>query len=256
MFGRFGRRLGQSSFTRTTALRSCPYFLLPATAVLAEDFNKSEEPDADSPIDASTVTDVADGHASSNPWLDRLISNPKIREFVDEKSNIPRYLDTLRQKLSGTALSSKSDESIHSDADAPIEDSSSVNTDKSEESDVSDTSASDQGDEQALEEKLPRIFDDRPVRVAVIGAGIGGSSCAYFLKESLTDSLLNARDQPFSIDVFEAADDVGGRVFSDTLPNGLAIERGAGIMIDENKYMFDFTNKVRILCFFFVFEKV
>ena len=67
--------------------------------------------------------------------------------------------------------------------------------------------------------------------VAIIGAGIGGSSCSHFIHELFGSQA--------TIDVFEASDRIGGRL--DTVEfAGKRFESGGSIIHPDNKYMGDF----------------
>jgi len=67
--------------------------------------------------------------------------------------------------------------------------------------------------------------------IAVIGAGIGGSSSSHFLRELFGSEA--------TIDVFEASDRIGGRL--DTIEiAGKRFESGGSIIHPDNKYMGDF----------------
>ncbi|NYJ03133.1 monoamine oxidase [Nocardioides thalensis] len=62
------------------------------------------------------------------------------------------------------------------------------------------------------------------MRVAVVGAGLSGLSCAWMLSQTGHDVV-----------VLEARDRVGGRTWSTTLPNGVVVERG-GEWIDADQH--------------------
>lgn len=72
--------------------------------------------------------------------------------------------------------------------------------------------------------------------VGIIGAGIGGTSCAHFLRKDLRKK----KDVSVDITIFEREDRVGGRNFSDrNLEDGKgfsSIEWGGSHIIEENKY--------------------
>ena len=107
-------------------------------------------------------------------------------------------------------------------------------------------------DNKEIIEKKARLLENRAVRIAVIGAGIGGASACHFMNESLTQLLINERDQPFTIDLYERNHYIGGRVQTgnidfDEKQSPFVIEHGAWIMINENKYMYDFTDMVCFL---------
>ena len=67
--------------------------------------------------------------------------------------------------------------------------------------------------------------------IAIIGAGIGGSSCSHFIRELFGSQA--------TIDVFEATDRIGGRL--DTVEvAGKRFESGGSIIHPDNKHMADF----------------
>ena len=71
----------------------------------------------------------------------------------------------------------------------------------------------------------------KPVNIAVVGAGIGGSSSSHFLREFFGPEA--------TIDVFEASDRIGGRL--DTIEiAGKSFESGGSIIHPDNKHMGDF----------------
>jgi len=70
-------------------------------------------------------------------------------------------------------------------------------------------------------------------RVAIIGAGVGGSSVAYFLHELLPNS---------QIEIFEKTEFVGGRA-NVTMVMGNGYETGASIIHGKNKYAVDLSQK-------------
>ena len=67
--------------------------------------------------------------------------------------------------------------------------------------------------------------------IAVIGAGIGGSSCSHFIRELFGSQA--------TIDVFEASDRIGGRLATVKIA-GKTFESGGSIIHRDNKYMVDF----------------
>ena len=77
----------------------------------------------------------------------------------------------------------------------------------------------------------PQQNSQNGLKVAVIGTGIGGSSAAYFIHKSLGEDT--------TIDVFEKADKVGGRMAVVEM-DGEAFEAGASIVHDSNKYIKEF----------------
>lgn len=90
------------------------------------------------------------------------------------------------------------------------------------------------------------IADDQnknstPLRIAIIGSGVGGASTAYFLRESLNQK---CPKRPVTMDVFEKNDYAGGRVYGVNLEaysGGMLMKDvGATIIIKENQYMMHF----------------
>ncbi|EDO41014.1 predicted protein, partial [Nematostella vectensis] len=74
-----------------------------------------------------------------------------------------------------------------------------------------------------------------PVRVAIIGAGIGGSASAFFTRELLGSSA--------EIDVYEASNRVGGRL--DTVEvAGQRFEAGGSIIHSANQHMQSFVSEL------------
>lgn len=74
------------------------------------------------------------------------------------------------------------------------------------------------------------------VSVGIIGAGIGGSATALFLREALAGQGVDA-----AVHVYEKTAASCGRVTSVTLPRtGLAPEAGGAILHRANKYMSQF----------------
>lgn len=70
--------------------------------------------------------------------------------------------------------------------------------------------------------------------IAIIGGGIGGTSCAYFLKEIFKDSA--------KIDIYEG-NKVGGRLDTVVMNDGNEYETGGSVIHQRNKYMSDFAKK-------------
>lgn len=68
---------------------------------------------------------------------------------------------------------------------------------------------------------------------AIIGAGVGGSSVAYFLNELLPNA---------QIEIFEKSGLIGGRV-NVTMVLGNGYETGGSIIHGRNKYAVDFSEK-------------
>ncbi|GFO29477.1 prenylcysteine oxidase [Plakobranchus ocellatus] len=75
--------------------------------------------------------------------------------------------------------------------------------------------------------------EDITPRIGIIGAGIGGTSSAYFLRQLFGPKV--------KIDVFES-EKVGGRAAVLRI-NGQDYEAGASIISKKNKYMIDFAQK-------------
>ena len=69
-------------------------------------------------------------------------------------------------------------------------------------------------------------------KVAIIGAGIGGTSAAYFIGQGLGPNV--------TIDVFEKGNRVGGRMAVVEI-GGNSFEAGASVIHESNKYMQEFT---------------
>lgn len=73
-------------------------------------------------------------------------------------------------------------------------------------------------------------------KVAIVGSGIGGSSCAHFLRELMQDKI--------DIDVYEA-DQIGGRLATRDY-KGSAYEVGGCVIHSRNKYMSGFRDKFEL----------
>lgn len=69
--------------------------------------------------------------------------------------------------------------------------------------------------------------------IAIIGGGIGGTSCAYFLREILKDLV--------KIDIYEG-NKVGGRLATAIMNDGNEYETGGSVIHSRNKYMSDFVS--------------
>lgn len=69
--------------------------------------------------------------------------------------------------------------------------------------------------------------------LAIVGAGIGGTSCAYFLHELFGDNV--------EIDIYEKST-VGGRLAT-VRYNSEEYETGGAIIHERNKYMGSFVDK-------------
>lgn len=71
--------------------------------------------------------------------------------------------------------------------------------------------------------------------VAIVGGGIGGTSCAYFLRETFKDFA--------EIDIYEG-DTVGGRLATMTMIDGNEYETGGAVLHMRNRYMSDFVDNL------------
>uniref|UniRef100_A0A2S2QCA5 Prenylcysteine oxidase n=1 Tax=Sipha flava TaxID=143950 RepID=A0A2S2QCA5_9HEMI len=69
--------------------------------------------------------------------------------------------------------------------------------------------------------------------IAIIGSGIGGTSCAYFLKEIFNDFV--------EVDIYEG-NKIGGRLATVTMNDGYEYETGGAVLHIRNKYMSDFVS--------------
>ena len=90
---------------------------------------------------------------------------------------------------------------------------------------------------------IPALFLDRQrctvsaaeknakANIAIIGAGIGGSSAAHFIRQLFGPEA--------TIDVYEASDRIGGRLSTVEIA-GKRFESGGSIIHKSNKYMADF----------------
>ena len=74
------------------------------------------------------------------------------------------------------------------------------------------------------------IISHQPHRVAIIGAGIGGSSVSHYLSEEFPDSEIN---------LFEKEIEAGGRTNHYKLADGVIIEMGASFFIEANKHIIE-----------------
>jgi NADPH-dependent glutamate synthase beta subunit-like oxidoreductase len=99
------------------------------------------------------------------------------------------------------------------------------------------------GEEEKVNRSSPLLSSSssyqRPKKVAIIGAGPGGTSTAYFLSKANEKlASLGKGDEGFEITVFERDERIGGRTavvhpyYNEDLP---AIELGASIFADVNK---------------------
>lgn len=80
---------------------------------------------------------------------------------------------------------------------------------------------------------LGEISSQNPLRVAVIGSGISGSSFSYFLKNTLQSEV--------SLTVFEKEDEVGGRTKT-MVVDGIMFHLGASVYFGENWNIANFTS--------------
>ncbi|XP_050523354.1 prenylcysteine oxidase 1-like [Daktulosphaira vitifoliae] len=71
------------------------------------------------------------------------------------------------------------------------------------------------------------------INIAIIGGGIGGTSCAYFLKEMFNEQV--------NIDLYEG-NTIGGRIATVTLNDGNMYEAGGSVIHDRNRYMSNFVD--------------
>lgn len=69
--------------------------------------------------------------------------------------------------------------------------------------------------------------------IAIVGSGIGGSSCSYFLRDRLRDDI--------DIDLYEA-NEIGGRLATVEYEDQM-YEVGGCIIHERNKYMNTFREK-------------
>ena len=74
-------------------------------------------------------------------------------------------------------------------------------------------------------------------RVAIIGGGISGASTAYFLRQLVGPAV--------NITVFEAENDVGGRIQSTEI-NGQMIELGAQMAVRQNRYFMNLAKFLKL----------
>ena len=85
----------------------------------------------------------------------------------------------------------------------------------------------------------------RPFRVVVIGAGIGGASTAYFLRQEVNKRLAEvggATSQGLEIRVIDRRPQVGGRIRPIELGES-CLEAGASIAVADNKYLAQFAEE-------------
>jgi len=70
---------------------------------------------------------------------------------------------------------------------------------------------------------------------AIIGGGIGGTSCAHFLREIFKDLV--------KIDLYEG-NKIGGRLATVMMNDGNEYETGGSVIHKRNKYMSNFVNNL------------
>ncbi|KAG4080356.1 hypothetical protein HA402_010848 [Bradysia odoriphaga] len=73
------------------------------------------------------------------------------------------------------------------------------------------------------------------VKIAIIGGGIGGTSCAYYLNEMFKEEA--------DIHIYEGSK-IGGRLATATMGDGKEYETGGSIIHERNKYMSDFVREL------------
>ena len=81
-----------------------------------------------------------------------------------------------------------------------------------------------------------------PIRVGIIGSGVGGATTAYFLRQFYNTS---ATQQPVALTLLEASPQVGGRVQSITV-DGWHLEAGASIIHEGNMYLYNLSTSLRL----------
>ncbi|CAH8605903.1 unnamed protein product [Dicrocoelium dendriticum] len=81
---------------------------------------------------------------------------------------------------------------------------------------------------------MPDTEKKAPFRVAIIGAGMGGATAAYYLRQLFGSEV--------GITVFEQSGRIGGRMKSANFA-GQLIETGASIYHTSNRYMVSFAKK-------------
>lgn len=72
-----------------------------------------------------------------------------------------------------------------------------------------------------------KVFNTAPLRVSIIGAGIAGSSCSFYLKELLKSQV--------EITVYERENRIGGRT-AKLVFKGQKVEYGGSAVILENHH--------------------
>ena len=81
-----------------------------------------------------------------------------------------------------------------------------------------------------------------PIRIGIIGSGIGGATTAYFLRQFYNTS---STHQQISLTLLEAEPHVGGRVQSITV-DGLHLEAGASIIHQSNAYLYNLSTTLNL----------
>lgn len=82
----------------------------------------------------------------------------------------------------------------------------------------------------------------QPLRIGIIGGGIGGSYTAYSIRQWLKQHT-SIDDDEVSIDIIESRHRLGGRI-NHILVDGLMFEEGASIMHGSNQYMRNLTTSL------------
>ena len=81
------------------------------------------------------------------------------------------------------------------------------------------------------------IIPPKPLRVAIVGGGIGGAATSYYLQELLTNASMPGGD----IVAFERSDYVGGRLkhtfFETSSGETVGVELGGAAWVDGNQYI-------------------
>ncbi|XP_065196320.1 prenylcysteine oxidase 1-like [Sycon ciliatum] len=81
-----------------------------------------------------------------------------------------------------------------------------------------------------------------PIRLAIVGAGIGGSATAYYVRQEL-DKVLKGSGAAVDIHVYDQSDRVCGRLRSMVI-GGQSFEVGAAVAHPKNQYISDLTYAV------------
>jgi len=85
---------------------------------------------------------------------------------------------------------------------------------------------------QAYHENL----NPKPITIAIIGSGIGGSSAAYYLLKE---------NKNVKVDIYEKSSRIGGRVYSETV-EGEINDLGASFFIQENELIYSIIKELKI----------